>query len=185
MLRKRINNLKATLLCLVPLMFTAPSMGYAETTAPKINDAAIIAIYNQVNNFDIETALLGQVYGHSPDVQSFGKMVATDHTGVRKAAHELAIRIGVTPDLPSSRAPAALSHYKSIGELRNLSGQEFDRAYLLHEIAFHTAAINAVKTALLPAAQHSEIKEHFTVVLPHFQHHLNEAKRIAKALGVK
>ena len=89
-----------------------PAAGVTELPAmaggqPALDDGAIIAIYNQVNSFDIETALLGQVMGHSPDVRALGKMVSSDHTGVRKAAHELAGKIGVELTLPAARMEAA------------------------------------------------------------------------------
>jgi len=64
--------------------FVLTSMGVGSANAGKasngLNDAAIMAIYDQVNRFDIETALLGQVMGHSPKVRALGKMVSGDHT---------------------------------------------------------------------------------------------------------
>lgn len=153
--------------------------------ADRLDDAAIIAIYNQVNSIDIETALVGQVKGHSPEVRELAEMVATDHTGVRKAAHQLSNKIGVTPKLPVDRAEAAKAHYDVIESLRAKSGPDFDRAYLLHELEFHRTAMETVKNTLLPAAHHPELKAHFSEVLPHFMHHLNETIRVAKNLGVE
>lgn len=150
--------------------------------AGKLNDAAIIAIYNQVNSIDIETALLGQVRGHSKDVRKLATMVATDHTGVRKAVQDLAIKIGIVPTLPAARNNAAQAHYQNIVALRQKTGEEFDKAYLLHEIKFHTQAIKAVKEVLIPNTKNAELKKHFETVLPHFHHHLNETKRIAQKL---
>lgn len=167
-----------------------PIAGLAELPAkagdqPALDDGTIIAIYNQVNSFDIETALIGQVMGHSPDVRALGKMVSSDHTGVRSAAHELAEKIGAELTLPAVRMEAAKSHYAAVAGLRELSGADFDAAYLKHEIAFHAAAIEAVKTVLVPAASHGELKAHFEAVLPHFQRHLDETRRVAGELGVE
>lgn len=170
-------------------VLTLTSMGVsAGNTGQKsktLDDTAIMAIYDQVNSFDIETALIGEVKGHSPKVRALGKMVSGDHTGVRKAALALAFKVGVTPDLPASRTKAAKAHYEAIKMLRSKSGKEFDRAYLKHEIKFHEAAISAVEKLLIPSASHAEFKEHFKAVLPHFKRHLKETRRIAKELGVK
>jgi len=152
--------------------------------AGQLDDAAIIAIYNQVNSIDIETALVGQLNAQSDDVRSLAAMVAHDHTGVRQAAGDLATKIGVTPTLPAARAAAAKSHYDVIAKLRAASGKDFDRTYLLHEVKFHTEAMAAVKDILLPAAKSEALKSHFESVLPHFQHHLSETTRVAKKLGV-
>ncbi len=185
MLRRTALKTAVALSCLLPVVALGSAGSYAGNKTAKLGDAAIIAIYNQVNSFDIETALVGQTKAHSSDVRALAEMVARDHTGVRKAAHELAGKIGVTPKLPAGRAAAAKTHYDAIGKLRAKSGAAFDRAYLLHEIEFHTAAMDAVKTVLLPAVKDPELKAHFETVLPHFLHHLNETKRIAKKLDAK
>lgn len=150
-----------------------------------LTDGAIFAIYNQVNSMDIETALLGELKGNAQGVRALGHMVSSDHTGVRKAAHELATAQGIVAELPAGRMDAAQAHYNVIEGLREASGTAFDAAYLKHEIAFHEAAIEAVKTVLIPATQNAELKAHFEAVLPHFQRHLDETRRVAKELGVE
>lgn len=152
--------------------------------AEDLSDAQILGIYSQVNSFDIETALLGQLKGASDEVRAIGAMVSADHTGVRAAAHELAASIGVTPELPPARIDAAREHDAVILNLHKLEGAEFDAAYLRHEIVFHAAAISAVEGLLLPSADSPELKAHFEAVLPAFQHHLQMNLDAAEALGV-
>ncbi|MGO1119000.1 DUF4142 domain-containing protein [Rhodovibrionaceae bacterium A322] len=177
---------KLTIGSLFALIFSLPVLALSSTPSKAggpLDDPAIFAIYNQVNSFDIETALLAQINGQSPEVQALAEMVARDHTGVRKAAYDLATELGVTPLLPSARFDAAKSHYTVLADLQSKSGADFDKAYLRHEIAFHTAAIEAVETLLLPAAKRPELKAHFQAVLPHFKHHLAESQRVAALLG--
>jgi putative membrane protein len=152
-------------------------------TAQELDDGAIIAIYNQVNSFDIETGLLGAERGHSKEVRALGAMVARDHSGVRQAVDSLAGEINASLALPASRSVAASDHYAVMTRLLSLSGQEFDRAYLEHEIAFHEAAIEAIKTALFPAAKSKKLTEHFTAVLPAFQGHLDQTRAAYAKLG--
>ena len=149
-----------------------------------LSDAQILAIYSQVNSFDIETAMLGELKGNSEDVRNIGRQVAHDHTGVRQAAHELAAKIGVEPVLPPARIEAARQHDTVVLRLRDLDGPDFDEAYLVHEIGFHQAAINAVETILLPNTESPELKAHFEAVLPAFYHHLQMNKDAAKSLGI-
>lgn len=181
-MKKRLAKLR---LGVLPAIALAATLSAPTSHANDLNDAAIIAIYNQVNTMDIETALLGQVKGYSADVRQLATMVSRDHSGVRKMAHELAEEIGVTPTLPAARADAAKQHYEVIARLRDQSQTGFDKAYLKHEIEFHRAAISAVKTILLPSAQHPALKNHFNQVLPHFEHHLSETIRVAKKLNVQ
>lgn len=154
------------------------------TLAQELTDAQILGIYSQVNSFDIETALLGQLKANSDEVRAIGAMVSSDHTGVRAAAHALAVDLDVLPKLPPARLAAARDHDKVIQTLHDLEGAAFDAAYLQHEIAFHTAAIAAVEGLLLPEADAPELKAHFKAVLPAFQHHLQMNIDAAETLGV-
>ena len=164
-------------LCLAALACNGPAL------AGQLTDGQILGIYIQVNGFDIETALLGSAQGTSEDVRSLAKHVASDHSGVRQAAYGLAETCKVTPTLPAERNAAAIDHGKALARLQGLKGAEFDRAYAQHEVAFHRAAIEAVKTALLPSAQCAELKAHFAQVLPAFEHHLEQTEAVAAKVG--
>lgn len=170
-----------------PLAFTLAAAALAlslPASADDLSDAQILGIYSQVNSFDIETALLGQLKGQSEQVQSIGAMVSGDHTGVRSAAHDLAAELGITPVLPAGRFEAARDHDAVIARLHELNGAAFDALYLQHEIAFHRGAIAAVETLLIPEADAPELKAHFEAVLPAFHHHLQMNIDAAEALGV-
>lgn len=158
-------------------------MHSALVTAGSLNDSAILAIYNQVNTFDIETAGLGLRCGQSDQVTKLAKMVQTDHTGVRQMAADLANKLNVPRSLPAGRDAATADHAKVLGKLMKQCGKGFDRAYLEHEIAFHTAAINAVNTVLIPSAKNAELVSLMKKILPGFEHHLAETKRVARELG--
>jgi putative membrane protein len=85
--------------------------------------------------------------------------------------------------LPLERNAAAVDHTKTLAKLQALKGTDFDKAYAQRELAFHRAAIEAVKTTLLPSAQCGDLKAHFTQVLPAFEHHLDETEALAEKVG--
>jgi len=147
-----------------------------------LSDGAIIAIYNQVNTFDIETAGLGIANGNDQQVIALAKMVQTDHTGVRQMAADLAKKLGEDRTLPLSRADATAAHAKVLKELGSKQGAEFDIAYLKHEIQFHAGAIDVINKVLIPAAKSKEFVGLMKKILPGFEHHLAETKRVAKEL---
>jgi len=109
--------------------------------------------------------------------------VASDHSGVRQVAYGFAEKCNVTPALPPERNAAALDHIKALTKLQGLKGADFDKAYIQHEVAFHRAAIEAVKTALLPSAQCADLKAHFAQILPAFEHHLQQTEALAAKFG--
>jgi predicted outer membrane protein len=162
-----------------PLTFAVCSLA----SAPSLTDANILGIYVQVNSFDIETALAGQAHGTSDALRSVASHVASDHLGVRQQAYELAGQCNVAILLPADRDSAALEHSKTMTQLLSLSGAAFDRAYTKHEVAFHRSAIDAVRKVLLPATTCQALKTHLNEVLPAFEHHLDQAEALERALA--
>lgn len=161
--------------------FIGASPSHADTA--QLSDANLIAIYNQVNAFDIETGTLGALKGKSEGVKALGEMVKRDHTAVLSKLQAIAHQRNIAPELPLSRTEAYRDHIETINRLTKLTGEAFDKAYLLHEVKFHTEAINAVKNFILPQLQDSEVKQFMTEVLPGFEMHLNSTKQEAKRLG--
>ncbi|MEE9344168.1 MAG: DUF4142 domain-containing protein [Methylococcales bacterium] len=156
---------------------------FAATKIASLTDGEIIGIYNQVNSFDVEMALLATTQSSSDKVIQLAKSVSNDHRSVRIQAAELAETQSIVVSIPEIRQAAALQFYKASVKLSAMKGAEFDRAYLLHEIKFHTNAMKAVKNTLLPASQDKVLKQHFQTVLPHFQHHLQQTINVAQELG--
>ena len=148
------------------------------STAARLSDAQVIGIYIQVNGFDIETALLGRTQGSSSAVRQLAQHVASDHIGVRQAAYGLAVSCNVSPTLTSDRGAAAIEHTKAMSKLLALEGRAFDLAYLQHEIAFHAAAIEAVKTVFLASSTCLQLQAHLKQGLPAFEHHLEETRAL-------
>jgi putative membrane protein len=173
-----IHDMPRTLL----LTMCATAVAFTESAgAAELSDGQIVGIYIQVNGFDIDTALLGRAQGGDA-VRRLAEHVAADHIGVRQAAYAIAERCAATPQVPPERSAAALEHDKALAALMALRGADFDRAYLHHELLFHRAAIDAVKTALLPSAHCPELQAHFRAVLPAFEHHLAETEALAQQI---
>lgn len=177
-MRKKLSK---SIAAIIPVILIGGTCGDARAAEPA--DGEIIGIYIQVNGFDIETALLGRAQASSAEARKLAEHVAADHLAVRQSAYALAEKCGVAPVLPSARAAAAADHDKAMTKLLALKGAAFDQAYAAHEVAFHSAAIDAVKTALLPAAKCGELRAHFKEVLPAFEHHLSMTQELAAHVG--
>jgi putative membrane protein len=142
-----------------------------------------MGIYIQVNGFDIDTALLGRSQAHSDAVRKLAEHVASDHIGVRQAAYAVSAKCNTSPVLPTARNAAAVEHGNALTRLLGLKGAAFDKEYLQHEVAFHRAAIEAVKNALIPSARCPELQAHLKAVLPAFEHHLAQSEALAEQLS--
>ncbi len=155
----------------------------SSVTAAPLNDETIFAIFDQANMADIATGRLGWSKSQNPEVRKLAKMVITDHSAVQHMGREIAKELnilGTPPENDQSWAAQAAA----LSKLSALSGEEFDTAYLRHEIAYHTAVIDAINTTLLPSIQNPKFKALVIKVLPGFKHHLAATKSAADKLGI-
>ncbi|HEY9514624.1 MAG TPA: DUF4142 domain-containing protein, partial [Gemmatimonadaceae bacterium] len=75
------------------------------------------------------------------------------------------------------------AHKAAMESLQKLSGAEFDRAFLQHEVAFHKSVLDAINSTLLPAIQNEELKALVVKVGPAFQAHMLAAENLGKQLA--
>lgn len=167
----------------VAMAVTAMIGGHA-CAETKLDDATILAIFDQANTADVWVGRMAVKKGRSEDVQMLGKMVAVDHLAVQQMARELATKLDIIPTPPDNDTSAeALA--KTVALLQSKSGVDFDRAYLQHEVVFHQSVIDAVKKTLLPAIQNEQLRALVDKVLPAFEQHLAHTKAAAKKLGIE
>lgn len=150
----------------------------------KLDDATIMAIFDQTNTADLWVGRLAVKKGQSEDVQMLGKMVAVDHVAVQQMGRDLATKLGIIPTPPDNDASAE-NLAKTVAMLQSKSGADFDRAYLQHEVLFHQSVVDAIKKTLLPAIENQEFRALVTKVLPGFEQHLAETKAAAKKIGIE
>ena len=62
---------------------------------------------------------------------------------------------------------------------------EFDRAYVDNEVAYHQQVLDAIDKVLIPNAQNGELKGLLTKTRPVIAEHLAHAKQIQGSLGKK
>jgi putative membrane protein len=176
-----VRHRSFVMLCVIG---TLASSSRGTGTAGRLDDATILAIYDQANTADILTARLAVKYGASEDVRALGRMVAADHIAVQQMGRDLAKKLAVIPTPPEGDT-SVMDSAKAVEMLQAKRGAAFDRAYLQHELTFHQTVLDAIKRTLLPAAGHPELRTLMTNVLPGFEHHLAATKAAAAKLGVK
>lgn len=161
----------------LPMQAQATQAGTA-----KLNDPTIVAIFDAANTWDIETGNLAVKKGSTKEVRDFGAMLARDHRNVRQQGRDLAKKLSVTPTPPKDFAMAK-DHEAAIKKLESLSGKDFDKAFLQHEVDFHKAVIAAVGSTLLPALQNQEVKDLVTKLAPAFQAHQLAAQNLLNKIS--
>jgi putative membrane protein len=150
----------------------------------ELDDATIVAIFDNANTVDIETGKLAAKRGSSNEVRQFGAMLARDHEMVRQQGRDLAKKLGVTPTPPEGDQ-SAQEQAAVIRRLSGLRGAEFDRAFLQREVQFHKDVIAAIETTLLPAIKNEELRALVVKVAPAFQAHLAMAENLLTRVATK
>ena len=153
----------------------------AGVSAEEVNDAQIASIVVTANQVDIDAGQLAASRATNDEVKKFARLMVTDHTGVNKAATDLAAKLRVTPqDNPTSQSLKADGE-KNLTHLKTLKGAAFDTAYIDREVAYHQQVIDALDKTLIPGATNKELKALLVKVRPPFVAHLEHAKRLQAA----
>ncbi len=173
---------------LFAVLLLVGTVGFADeemsggATEDKLTDATIISIFDDANTADIITGRIGATKGHSDEVKALGRMVATDHVHVQNMGRELANKLGVIP-VPPDGDQSIINLAQVIKTLQSKSGPDFDLEYLMYEIGYHQAVIDAIDNVLLPETENEELRALIIKVRPGFEGHLAATKAAAKKLG--
>ena len=166
------------------LMVTgAVLLGGVSASAQRVNDAQIAAIVVTANQVDIDAGKLAESRATDPDVKSFGKQMATDHTGVNKQATDLVTKLGITPEDNATARSLKSGGTENVAQLSKLQGPAFDKVYIAHEVAYHAQVLDALDKTLIPNASNEQLKALLVKVRPAFVAHLEHAKTVQARLG--
>jgi putative membrane protein len=161
----------------------AGSMLVAAGASAQVTDPQIAKIVVTANQVDIDAGKLAVSKSTNPEIKKFAQTMVTDHTGVNKQAVALVTKLKVTP-ADNDTAKSLYDGGKSnVTALKALKGKEFDKAYIDHEVAYHTAVLEAVDKTLIPGAKNEELKALLVKVRPAFVAHLEHAKMVQASVS--
>ncbi|TDB72505.1 DUF4142 domain-containing protein [Micromonospora sp. KC723] len=166
------------LLAALVLVGLAPAAAAQAAAQPSQQDTQYLQALHQVNLFEITTGDLAQQKGQNADVKRLGEMFKTDHTQLDQTVQSTAQQLNVT--LPGE--PTA-DQQQVIDRLNNLSGAEFDRAWVTAQLAGHVQAIQATQTEISQGSEQSVIQL-AQDALPVLQAHYDELVALAQQLGI-
>jgi putative membrane protein len=174
--RTDMKTLSATML----MLLLAAGVAVAQT---KPNDAQIAEILTTANQADIDAGKLAESKASDKDVKSFGQEMVTDHSASNKSAAQLVKKLNIKPEQSSTSKTLKSGADENMKKLRGLSGAEFDKAYIDHEVEFHQTVLDAIDKTLLPSASNPELKSTITSTRPVIAAHLARAKSIQGKFG--
>ncbi|MEH0819401.1 MULTISPECIES: DUF4142 domain-containing protein [Micromonospora] len=166
------------LLAALVVVGLAPAAASQAAAQPSTQDTQYLQAVHQVNLFEITAGNLAQQKGQNQQVKDLGKMFVTDHTQLDQTVQSTAQQLNV--QLPAD--PTA-DQQKVLDKLNNLSGAEFDKAWVTAQLAGHVQAIQATQTEISQGSEQSVVQI-AQDALPVLQAHYDALVALAQTLGV-
>ncbi|HKN86666.1 MAG TPA: DUF4142 domain-containing protein [Nitrospiraceae bacterium] len=149
-----------------------------ETAAPKEREFLLKAAQGQ--KAEIALGQLATEHAGSNKVKDFGRQMIDDHAKANEQVKQLASKEGVT--LPKDvELPAA--QQERAQRFQQLSGKEFDRAYMDYMLREHTKDIHEFEEGA-SRIKDPDVRQWASKTLPILKSHLTMARSIAEDLGI-
>lgn len=173
-----MNTLKQTtvwgVLFACVVLFATPAN--SQEKAPKLSDPEIASVAVTANQIDVNYGKIALKKSNDKVVRKFAQSMIDDHSNIIKQAAALAGKLGVTPK-DNAMTQNLLDGAKATKrKLNKASGDNFDKAYIDNEVAYHEAVISAVKKVLIPQTENAQLKEMLVKVSPLLESHLKMAE---------
>jgi len=127
--------------------------------------------------FEIASGRLAQEKGSSTGVRNFGEQLVEEHT---KSSNEMkAALANVRPPIPLPSAPPAELQAK-LQALQGLSGEAFDRQFIVDQIASHQQTLAAVN-GYIASGDNPALRDWARKTTGVIQKHLQQLNRMSQA----
>ncbi len=129
--------------------------------------------------FEIESSNLALERSRNNDIKAFARMTAQDHAKSTEQLKDAYMKSAFPEPLPSHLDQ---SHAQKLARLRDLSGAEFDHAYMLAQLEAHQRAVSLLQEQSQKGDK-PMLKQFAGTVLPTVHKHLSDAQRLATPMS--
>jgi putative membrane protein len=160
---------------------SSSTIGSQVSTRPNLSDANIVSLLAIANKSDIEGGQLAQTKAADPQVRSYGTRMVNDHQAMLDQGQQLSKQLMVNPMEPELGQQLLSDHERSMQLLQGKSGEQFDRAYIDHEIQMHQKIIQLVQQAE-GSARAPQLRQLLQQSKPALENHLQQAQQVKQAM---
>ena len=173
-----MNALMAVLTAMSVMADPAPP-----AAAPGLSDPQIATVALTAHRIDIERGKLAQKKTRKAEVKQFADQMVTDHGTGEKEVLALARKLKVKPEESEVTKGLKSEAADKMLLLKKLSGEDFDKAYVDAEVAYHEGVLAAIDQALIPGAKNEELKKALENTRPTIDGHLQHARGLQKLVA--
>ena len=183
--------MKGTILALATLL-ALPAVATAQEPAPQataqapavtvLDDSGVLAIFDGANRRDLETSMIAVERAKDPRVRQLATRFVNEHMALRRQGQQLGSTLQLYPKREFDAAGVE-KHGQAVASLKQVPAEQFDGAWLDHEIAAHAAVLEATQNTLLAAVTKPEVRALLEQAAPAFEAHLAAARDLKSSLG--
>lgn len=140
------------------------------------SEANMFAMVELLNVADSAGGAVAVSRSRNADVVEFGRTMMRDHHMMREQVKALIDTAGPTPEVPSGDTMVA-HHDSAMAHMRTMPRDQFDRAYLEHEVMAHEHAL-AVGSMIEQKSTNAKLRALVTQSKPTMQGHLDRARAL-------
>jgi len=156
-------------------MFVIALSARARGQTPVLDDTAILSLLGRLGSVEVECTTYAADHATLPTTKLFAEKLRNDHAAFLEDGARLAERLGITIE-PKIESAVADSHAAILADMHVMSGMNFDRVFVDHEIGFLQYAMNFVRDVMYPAATSPLVKQFLIVARPLLADHLKLAR---------
>ena len=151
---------------------------HLNTDTPRFGDREIAMVMRNANMSEVREGQIAREKASQPAVRDYASMMVADHQAANAKAETDLFKAEIeSADSPLSRQLDAESG-TTADALRNLTGRDFDRAYIQREIQLHARLLEVIDKELTPNAKKKVVKDLLKDMRTAVQHHLDRARQI-------
>jgi putative membrane protein len=143
-----------------------------------LSDGQVVGILETIHDVQIEQGRLARANAADVSVKSFAELMINEHTAAADQLHTLTQRIGVTSLSSDPRQTLVADAGTKLKDLRQLTGVEFETAYVEAEVELLGRAIMLYDQVLATNARNTELLELLKGLWPKLVAHLQHARML-------
>jgi putative membrane protein len=147
-----------------------------------ITDAEIANALMTAETEGMNLSVLGREKASNLQVKAFAEKMLSDHSMHNDKITVLVQENQLTPKETKSSMEMKSSSETKVEELKALTGNEFDKAFMTTQIEMHEDLLKEIDNTLIPNAQNGELIAFLNTTRTTIDGHLKEARNINASL---
>lgn len=151
-------------------------------SARAASDGGVATILRTANDLEIDAAQMAKKKASNEQVKAFAQTMIDGHKENNKETATLVKKLNIKTEPTEEAATLKKDEAAKMKSWKNVSGAEFDKAYIANQIEMHKSLISKLDSDFIPNARNAEFKAHLEKTRNHVQEHLTKAEEIQTSL---